>query len=88
MLRGLQQREGVERSVYSVSAELCCEGCSRGRELSTVLTVLALNCVARAAAEEGVEHSVDCVSAELCYGILRAAADPILSYTTHIPLFH
>ena len=44
MLRGLQQREGVERSVDCVSAELCYENCSRGKELSAVLTVLALNC--------------------------------------------
>ena len=40
--------------------------CSRGKELSTVLTVLALNCVMWAAAEGDIERS-DCVSAELCY---------------------
>ena len=37
--------------MYSVSAELCYEGSSRGKNLSAVLTVLALNCVLRAAAE-------------------------------------
>jgi hypothetical protein len=45
---------------------MCSESCSRGRELSAVLTVLALDCVVRSAAEGGVERSVDCVSAELC----------------------
>ena len=53
MLRGLQQREAVERSVDCVSAELCYVDCSRGKKLSAVLTVLALNCVMRAAAEGG-----------------------------------
>jgi hypothetical protein len=52
VLRGLQQREGVERSVYCVNAELCYEGCGRGKVLSALFTVLALNCVPRAAAEE------------------------------------
>jgi len=53
VLRGLQQREAVERSVDCVSAELCYVDCSRGKKLSAVLTVLALNCVMRAAAEGG-----------------------------------
>jgi len=47
----MQQREEVECCVYCVSAELCYEGCSRGKKLSAVFTVLALNCVMRAAAE-------------------------------------
>jgi len=53
VLCGLHQREEVERSVDCVSAELCYVGCSRGRKLSAVLTVLALNCcdILRAAAE-------------------------------------
>ena len=51
MLRGLQQREEVERSVYCVSAEQCYEGCSRGQKLSAVFIVLALKCVMRAVAE-------------------------------------
>ena len=51
MLRGLQQREEVERSVYCVSAALCYEGCSRRKKLSAVFNVLALNSVTGAAAE-------------------------------------
>ena len=51
MLCGLQQREEFERSVDCVSVELCCEGCSRWKNLSAVLTVLELNCVMWAAAE-------------------------------------
>jgi len=53
VLCGLQQREEVERSVDCVSAELCYEGCSRGRQLSAVFSVLALNCcdILRAASE-------------------------------------
>jgi len=67
VLCGLQQREGVERSVDCVSTELCYVGCSRGKELSAECTVLALNCVMWAAAEGDIERSVYCVSAELCY---------------------
>ena len=55
MLCGLQQREEFERSVDCVSAELCYEGCSRGKKLSAVLTVLALNCLMWAAAEASSE---------------------------------
>jgi len=43
--------EEVERSVDCVSAELCYVGRSRGKNLSVVLTVLALNFVVRAAAD-------------------------------------
>jgi len=43
--------EEFERSVDCVSAELCSVGCSRGKKLSAVLTVLALNCVMWAAVE-------------------------------------
>jgi hypothetical protein len=53
VFRGLRQRKGAERSVYCVSAELCSEGCGRGKVLSAVFTVLEPNCcdVLRAASE-------------------------------------
>ena len=42
-------------------------GLQQREKYSTVLTVLALNCVVWAASGGEVERSVDCVSAELCY---------------------
>jgi len=62
----------VERCVDCVRAELCYVVCSRVRNLSAVLPVLALNFVTIAASGGEVERSGDFVSTELCYvGCIR-----------------